>query len=111
MAHGRSTKSILMIKWIRTIRLSIKNSLSRVWSWFGVEGLGYRVYHANGLDGVVHLKEIFKISTFEEIQSKLNSFKSQPAFTGTLDSILTPRGLGRGSIRGCMLFEAHHVRG
>jgi len=75
MAHGRSTKSILMIKWIRTIRLSIKNSLSRVWSWFGVEGLGYRVYHANGLDGVVHLKEIFKISTFEEIQDKLNFSK------------------------------------
>ena len=28
MAQGRSTKIILMIKWIRTSRLSIKNSLS-----------------------------------------------------------------------------------
>ena len=28
MAQGRSTKIITMIKWIRTIRLSIKNSLS-----------------------------------------------------------------------------------
>ena len=27
MAHGRSTKIISMIKWIRTSRLSIKNSL------------------------------------------------------------------------------------
>ena len=29
MAQGRSTKIITMIKWMRTIRLSIKNSLSR----------------------------------------------------------------------------------
>ena len=29
MAQGRSTKIIKMIKWIRTIRLSIKNSLSK----------------------------------------------------------------------------------
>ena len=28
MAQGRSTKNISMIKWIRTSRLSIKNSLS-----------------------------------------------------------------------------------
>ena len=28
MAQGRSTKIISMIKWIRTSRLSIKNSLS-----------------------------------------------------------------------------------
>ena len=30
MAQGRSTKIITMIKWIRTSRLSIKNSLSNV---------------------------------------------------------------------------------
>ena len=30
MARGRSTKIISMIKWIRTSRLSIKDSLSRV---------------------------------------------------------------------------------
>ena len=30
MAQGRSTKIISMIKWIRTSRLSIKNSLSAV---------------------------------------------------------------------------------
>ena len=29
MAQGRSTKIISMIQWIRTSRLSIKNSLSR----------------------------------------------------------------------------------
>jgi len=28
MVHGRSTKIISMIKWIRTSRLSVKNSLS-----------------------------------------------------------------------------------
>ena len=30
MAHGRSTKIISIIKWIRTSRLSIKNSLLNV---------------------------------------------------------------------------------
>ena len=34
MAQGRSTKIILMIKWIQTSRLSLKNSFS------GVEGVG-----------------------------------------------------------------------
>jgi len=31
MAQGRSTNIISMIEWIRTSRLSIKNSLSRGW--------------------------------------------------------------------------------
>ena len=35
MAQGRSSKTISMIKWIRTRRLSIKNSLSaqKKWAW------------------------------------------------------------------------------
>ena len=41
MAQGRSTKIITMIKWIRTIRLSIKNSLSH--SLFGRLGTPGRV--------------------------------------------------------------------
>ena len=39
MAQGQSTKTISMIKWIRTSSLSMKNSLSRVWGvWCTVVG-------------------------------------------------------------------------
>jgi len=41
MAQGRSTKTILVIKWIRTSRLSIKNSLS-AGGVQGAVGLGAR---------------------------------------------------------------------
>ena len=43
MAQGRSTEIITMIKWIRTIRLSIKNSLSLPLLRLGVD-LGFGVW-------------------------------------------------------------------
>ena len=47
MAQGRSTRIISMMKWIRTSRLSIKNSLSHSYVWglqLGLEvwGLEFR---------------------------------------------------------------------
>ena len=36
MAHGQSTKIIQMIKWIRTSRLSVKNSLSLRQAWLPI---------------------------------------------------------------------------
>ena len=52
LAQGRSTKIISMIKWIRTSRLSIKNSLSGVWGlerpaerlWCLASGVADRVW-------------------------------------------------------------------
>ena len=54
MAQGRSTKVISMIKWVRTSRLSVKNSLSLAPMCLGFGGsrlglgLGVRVWRAFG---------------------------------------------------------------
>jgi len=62
MAQSRSTKIISMIKWIRTSRLSMKKSLSRVsveCLVFGVEGSSGIGFGVQGLgfeeDGVYDL--------------------------------------------------------
>jgi len=52
MTQGRSTKIISMIKWIRTSRLSIQNSLSAAlgqWSRMLIQDLlEHKVHHAVG---------------------------------------------------------------
>ena len=45
MAKGRSTKVILMIRWIRTSRLTIKNSLSFRHLLFAFEFQDFAVEH------------------------------------------------------------------